>query len=228
MDHKWVCATTATDELYLLRSEFEKPTTVIRERPEHQDVFKIHDPDAAGLSDESKAELEKIVTSNILPRLAVATIRGCSVLELLRYIHIESGCRPPVMVVGGAIRDALLGDDINDIDLAIGMPYDMLEAHLIDFFAKKQQSLIPGVTLLNDKDRRGFGMLKVVCADVDDDHLDIGVFKSGYDGRGDPMYGFSPRDDAFQRDYTINAVYLDVFKGMVCMRMLSLACIRHL
>ena len=36
---------------------------------------------------------------------------------------------------------------------------------------------------------------------------------SPLDKDGNAMYGYSPLEDAFQRDYTINAVYLDVFRG---------------
>eukprot|EP00038_Savillea_parva_P020273 m.30826 g.30826 ORF g.30826 m.30826 type:complete len:631 (+) comp4749_c0_seq1:625-2517(+) len=151
-------------------------------------------------------------TFNILARLATATIRGVPVLSLLRFIHRERGIPVPVMVVGGAVRDALLGDKINDIDLAIARPYDLLKEDIHKFFAMKGHPLIEGNTLLCDDDRKHFGMLKIVKTDEDPDHFDVGVFKSTY-LKDKPVCGYSPLGDAMQRDYTINAVYLDVFKA---------------
>ena len=155
---------------------------------------------------------------NILARLSSATIRGRRVMELLRYIRNYRAEQATVMVVGGAVRDAILDHDINDIDLAVNLPYDILKDCIIDFFRDKEYPVIASAPNVHDPSlhcdpyRKRFGMLKVMKMDGDPDHLDVGVFKCT-DDRRDTIFGYSPIADAFQRDYTINAVYLDVFKA---------------
>jgi hypothetical protein len=156
---------------------------------------------------------------DILARLSVATIRGCKVMELLRFIRQYAGERATVMVVGGAVRDAILKRPINDIDLAINLPYDALKECITAFFANKQHPVVataPGVahpSLACDERRKSFGMMKVVKVDGDPDHLDVGVFKCLDRDGITAAFGFSPIDDALQRDYSINAVYVDVFEA---------------
>eukprot|EP00051_Salpingoeca_urceolata_P022168 m.355471 g.355471 ORF g.355471 m.355471 type:complete len:356 (+) comp19924_c1_seq1:589-1656(+) len=75
--------------------------------------------DLSVFSAKQRQRLERVV-AQIHHRLHTLEVRGVVVYELQHYRHCRRGLRVPVYIVGGAVRDALSGEDINDIDLAIG------------------------------------------------------------------------------------------------------------
>ena len=98
--------------------------------------------------------------------------------------------------VGGCVRDALLGIDPQDIDIACDAP------------PEKIQSLFPRTVAVGAR----FGVVLVVDGDVE---TEVATFRrdGAYaDGRHPSSVSFdSAEEDARRRDFTINALYYDPF-----------------
>jgi hypothetical protein len=92
-----------------------------------------------------------------------------------------SAWQTPVYIVGGAVRDALMGraDDINDIDIAT--PYGLMSARerLVDIFSREGVTLSENNQILHATSLRAqMGMLYVAKLDLEDSPLDVGVLKA--------------------------------------------------
>ncbi|MBX9976817.1 MAG: hypothetical protein K2X98_01015 [Alphaproteobacteria bacterium] len=111
-------------------------------------------------------------------------------IGILADHHVEA------RIVGGAVRDALLGLPINDIDIAAAAP-----PHTIGDILKEHAHVIPtGIK---------HGTVTVVFKEnifqITSLRRDVTTF-----GRhADVCYGTSFEEDAHRRDFTINALYLD-------------------
>jgi hypothetical protein len=104
-------------------------------------------------------------------------------------------------VVGGAVRDLILGRDIKDVDLVSAALPDNVEALF-------ERTVAVG---------KSFGIIVVV---VDGQEVELATFRRerGYSDRRRPdevEYASSPEEDARRRDFTCNAVYLDPLTGEV-------------
>ena len=104
-------------------------------------------------------------------------------------------------IVGGAVRDLILGRDIKDVDLVSAALPDAVEG-LFD------RTVAVG---------KSFGIIVVV---VDGQEVELATFRRerGYSDRRRPdeiEYASSPEEDAGRRDFTCNAVYLDPLTGEV-------------
>lgn len=131
-------------------------------------------------------------------------------LRLLKTAIQEAGGYP--IVVGGSVRDHLLGLDPKDIDLEVfQIPLDKLEAGLKEFRV--------------DAVGKSFGVLKVQVGKHTFDvalprrETKAGVGHRGFDVRPDHEMTFA--EAASRRDFTVNAIgwdfkfgYLDPFDGM--------------
>jgi tRNA nucleotidyltransferase (CCA-adding enzyme) len=130
--------------------------------------------------------------------------------RLLEAARTVAGRTPKALLVGGFVRDALLGMHPKDADLEVyGMPADEVEALLDGLFPGRVHPV-----------GRAFGVFKVVVADGLD--LDVAIprreSKSGKGHRGftitgDP--GMSVEDAARRRDFTVNAIVADPMTGEV-------------
>jgi len=104
-------------------------------------------------------------------------------------------------VVGGAVRDLLLGRAIKDVDLVSGALPDVVEG-LFD------RTVAVG---------KSFGIIVVV---MDGEEVELATFRRerGYSDRRRPdevEYASAPEEDAGRRDFTCNAIYLDPLTGEV-------------
>jgi len=103
-------------------------------------------------------------------------------------------------LVGGGVRDFLLDREPKDHDIATNAPPADLER------------LFPNAILDGIK----FGVIKVPCQNEADKFLEISTFRKDLeykDNRHPVGVVYSDiADDAFRRDFTVNALYLDVGK----------------
>jgi len=115
---------------------------------------------------------------------------------------------PVVFLVGGCVRDALLGIRSSDLDLEIyGVAAEQLSALL--------QHLFPGIV---NTIGRSYGILKIHLAE--DAEIDIALPRresktapghTGFEITGDPS--MSLQDASQRRDFTLNAIYADGTTG---------------
>ena len=102
-------------------------------------------------------------------------------------------------LVGGCVRDLLLGRELHDLDLAGPAPPEIVEA------------LFPRTVAVG----RAFGVVRVLSHGQD---LEVATFRveSGtHDGRRPAELSLvaTPEEDASRRDFTLNALYLDPLTG---------------
>jgi hypothetical protein len=154
------------------------------------------------------------------------TIRGIPLIHLFNYLSYSTGSELQVAIVGGAVRDLLREVDsgeISDIDIAVsGCGYDSLVQYILDFFASRGETLNAAVIRAEGLARR-FGMIKVMKGKSDADDLDIGILKAGLVAETNEhkqseykyIFGGSWVMDAAMRDYTINAIYVDVCNKII-------------
>jgi hypothetical protein len=198
--------------------------------------------------DPRTAKLIRSVHHDLRAKVQHQTIRGEPVLDLLQFLHYESGMNRPVAIVGGAVRDLLRGKgqkDINDIDVVVACDYKMLTDQIRKFFAARDQPLDTTSFHCSGAYERT-GMVKILrLPGTDPEDLDIGMFKAQSlvvqqatklaaepgvtleratldslvrdDSGTSPSYlfGFSWTTDACYRDFTTNAVYIDICEGVV-------------
>lgn len=105
-----------------------------------------------------------------------------------------------ILVVGGAVRDMLMGREVKDWDLTTNLA------------PEKVQQLFPGSSFYNNV----YGMVGVV---IDDEVLEVTTYRTEheYDDNRHPTkvaWGKSFREDSERRDFTINAMGMDS-KGRV-------------
>jgi tRNA nucleotidyltransferase/poly(A) polymerase len=116
----------------------------------------------------------------------------------LNSIYTDAGY--PLYVVGGAVRDAFLGEEPKDYDLATS--------------ATPEQSaeLLKDYTILEVG--KSFGITMVV---VDGERIEIATFRedSGAGRRPDSVKYTSIENDVMRRDLTINALFYDIEKGVI-------------
>lgn len=159
------------------------------------------------------------------------TIRGQSLHELMSDLHCAGVAPVHIAIVGGAVRDVLNDTCAADIDLAVSRTWDQLQRDIRDFFANRGAPLTDASFECTGK-RGRFGMMKIVKSAGDKDSVDIGPFKSGridaYPGLRERVaaersrkceeqyvFGLSYDRDAQVRDYSVNAIYVDIFNWKV-------------
>lgn len=123
---------------------------------------------------------------------------GPLVLEVARTLRAAGHL---VFLVGGCVRDALLGLPTHDLDLATSAPPDTLQALFPDALHVGASF---GVVLL----RRNGRELQLATFRSEDSYLD---------GRRPAAVRFEtdPRLDVLRRDFTINALLQDPFTGQI-------------
>ena len=115
-------------------------------------------------------------------------------IENIKDIFIENGFK--LYVVGGAVRDALLGKDPKDYDLAT----DALPDQILDMMEGKYKVLKTG---------EKFGIINVITPS---DEYEIATFRKdiGKGRRPDSVEFTTIENDVKRRDLTINALFYDI------------------
>lgn len=109
-------------------------------------------------------------------------------------------------IVGGYVRNMLLGYDVNDVDIAGAMLVEDM----------KQLCLNNGYTaeIINKR-------LGTLLISKDNEQYEYTTFrKEVYDESGkhkpeEVSFVDNPKDDAFRRDFTINAMFYDIIDGQL-------------
>ncbi len=169
--------------------------------------------------------IEPILVDVLRRKCGQQRIRGIPLLDLFHYLACGTGAEHTVAIVGGAVRDALRKQRFNDIDIVVlGCEYHSLHKYLSDFFASRGKPVNDAVLRAGGKSKK-YGMIKIIADPSSDaDDLDIGICKAGFHpldqgqmGKSKTPYifGHSFSQDAASRDYTFNAIYVDVVKGVV-------------
>lgn len=116
-----------------------------------------------------------------------------------------------VFIVGGAVRNFLLGMEINDIDICVDLPNGGIK--FAEFITKKHNSFKQGS---NPVIFETYGTAKFNLYDSNISDIDIEVVQTRKEQYKDPNsrnpsteFG-TILEDALRRDLTINALYLDI------------------
>jgi tRNA nucleotidyltransferase (CCA-adding enzyme) len=151
-------------------------------------------------------QLDRILEQS--PNIQRAISRVADGIRSIMPVAEYGGSIPRVLLVGGFVRDALLGTVSKDIDLEVyGVTAEKLESLVSDLFPGKMNVV-----------GRSFGILKVFLEDGID--LDIalprreskhGTGHTGFLVAGDPA--MSVEEALHRRDFTINAIAVDVSTG---------------
>ena len=121
-----------------------------------------------------------------------------------KVMNILADAGYQVCIVGGAVRDSLRGVDINDYDLTT------------DAVPEVTVSLMEGAGYkVIDNNSFKFGIVVAIDTDNGNEKIEITTFRSdlGYgDARHPDEVSFtgSIEKDAARRDFTVNALYMDV------------------
>jgi tRNA nucleotidyltransferase (CCA-adding enzyme) len=137
-----------------------------------------------------------------------------AVVRLAREVRALAPLRPDrpprALLVGGFVRDALLGRETTDTDVEVyGVPRDRVEALVASLFKGRVNTV-----------GRSFGVMKVHLADRID--LDVALPRSdsktgaghrGFVVQGDPFLDFE--EASRRRDFTVNALACDPLSGEI-------------
>lgn len=122
------------------------------------------------------------------------------ILADLRHIHGSMrGAGQDLFVVGGAVRDALLGHEPKDYDLATGADPDKV----IEILSQHGQ-------LSLDLTGKSFGVVRVKTPDRNE--YEIATYRKdiGAGRRPDAVEFTTIEEDVRRRDFTINALFFDI------------------
>lgn len=157
----------------------------------------------------------------LMELLMETKVRGNSLLKLFRQLYDRDGVAYPIAVTGGCVRDLIKKVlfeeqvDVNDVDIVIGGYYHDAATRLRDTFGLQGQSLTDSIFRTTGRSKQ-FGQFKIINQRQEKEPLDIALFKSlkkCTNEESDTKYhfGWSYYEDAQQRDYTFNALYLEIF-----------------
>ena len=115
-------------------------------------------------------------------------------------------CSAPLYLVGGAVRNALLGIPLSDVDLCGEIAPDRLAEELDGLFVVKDVNPRIGTVKLS----RGKESFEYTRFRRDSYPLDSGVHTPS-----DVTFVGSPEEDALRRDFTVNAIYKRLSDGAI-------------
>ncbi len=123
---------------------------------------------------------------------------GPKYIELISEIWMRGH---EVFVVGGTVRDVIVGHPTKDVDLVTTMPLFRLHPIVLDMYRRPEK--LERQALENGHLRLG-GKLQST-----DPFIDVSVFKDRYVGSPNAMFSSSFVYDVANRDFACNAVYFD-------------------
>lgn len=127
-----------------------------------------------------------------------------SALKDLARIFSDGGVK--LYAVGGMVRSSLLSLPVQDVDIASALQIEAAEALLAQKGIKTKRK---GVF---------FGTLDIECGG---ERFEYAAFRAERYGEGgshrpsEVRFGATLEEDAFRRDFTVNALYLDILSGAV-------------
>lgn len=126
--------------------------------------------------------------------------------ELYELAQRVKGCGAALYVVGGAVRNALLGYDYSDIDVCS------------ELLPEKIEELCGGLEIKCSTVNKWLGTVKL---GIESNEVEYTAFrKESYpkDGSHEPIEvktGVDIKEDAFRRDFSVNALYYDILSGEI-------------
>lgn len=113
-----------------------------------------------GESHDAMQEFPQVYHS-LLEFLHTATIRGKNLYSLFWELFSWDGNSHPFAITGGAIRDLLREQPLNDVDIVISSLYFPLEMRIKDLFTQKGESLTDNSFRATGK-MKSFGQMKIM------------------------------------------------------------------
>ena len=107
--------------------------------------------------------------------------------DLKKYMQLIIDNGYECYLVGGAVRDHLINVDNKDFDFCTNIPFDKLK------------KLIPNITIMKENDHRNTAIIR----------------SNGLDIEFSTYRGKDLKEDLFNRDFTINAIAVDVYGNII-------------
>ena len=107
--------------------------------------------------------------------------------DLKKYMQLIIDNGYECYLVGGAVRDYLINVDNKDFDFCTNIPFDKLK------------KLIPNITIMKENDHRNTAIIR----------------SNGLDIESSTYRGKDLKEDLFNRDFTINAIGVDVYGNII-------------
>ena len=112
----------------------------------------------------------------------------------------------PLYVVGGAVRDFIMGNAVADIDLSSALP------------ATEVVELLKGTDFSVKPHSLKLGTLGIKIGSESYEYTAFRVDSYGSDGSHAPQevrFTSDPKEDALRRDFTVNAIYYEIATGKI-------------
>lgn len=136
----------------------------------------------------------------------------CEVKKYIKELLKDSPLKDHVYLVGGCVRDALLGQEISDIDLFVNVPRGAIR---LTSWLKQQDRIFPDYCYF-----RRYMTTKFRFKDYPDMEFDVScphhnpAFMRGHKFSKQQAQE-SLLDDCLMRDLTVNSLFLDIMTGKV-------------
>lgn len=137
-----------------------------------------------------------------------------TVIDFCRLIERqEAGIVPPrAFLVGGAVRDALLGVEVKDLDLEVyGLIPEKLTSLVEQFFGEKVNTIGASFGILKVRIENQAGELIDLDISLPRTESKVATGHRGFAIKGDPF--LSTKEACRRRDFTINALLFDPLTG---------------
>lgn len=136
------------------------------------------------------------------------------ILQEIRHLIAGTEFENHVFMVGGIVRDELMGHPVKDIDICVDIPdggikLALLITHQQNTYRKRSHPEL----------FQAYGIARFHLASFPDIELEcVQTRQERYENRDsrNPVTGFAPiQDDCFRRDLTINALYKNISTGEI-------------
>ena len=136
------------------------------------------------------------VQKNILSEINKVKLTDKITQEVIDILISET---EDAVLVGGAVRDAALKNTIKDYDFATSTPINQIEEHFLKRGFKVQQEGLEFLVLIVSKDGKQYEIA----------NFRSDIYEEDSNGRHPTNVRVgTPEEDAFRRDFTINALFL--------------------